>query len=122
MTFSISSELTGKNFTKKEYREYLKTPKWKELREEAYRRAGFACDACGNRCALRTHHKRYPDTLGAETQEDLMVLCATCHKKIHLAMQRAKDNPATESSLGLNGEVKVYSRAEIKKYQKNLTK
>ena len=122
MRMNLEGELSGQSFTKKEYVKYIHSAKWKSLREEAYRRAGFACDACGSRCMLRTHHKRYPEILGTETQDDLMVLCVTCHKKIHLAMQRAKDSPATGSRLGLSSEVKVYSQEEIRKYQKNLTK
>jgi 5-methylcytosine-specific restriction endonuclease McrA len=61
------------------YREYLKTPIWKQKALEAKRRAGFRCQVCNSPDHIQTHHRRY-DHLFYEPPEDLTVLCNKCHK------------------------------------------
>ncbi len=70
------------------YREYLQTPEWQKLRNEALERAGYACELCGlsrefDNVVLNVHHKRYSRRRGEEYPSDLIVLCHDCHAKFH---------------------------------------
>lgn len=68
------------------YAAYLKSPRWKALRLEAFRLADWRCKRCGagiEDVRLEPHHVRYPKVLGTETQRDLEVLCTYCHRAHH---------------------------------------
>ena len=65
-----------------EYRQYLKTPHWKETRAEALRLGHYRCKDCGTTTHLQVHHLTYARR-GHERQSDLVVLCNKCHKKRH---------------------------------------
>ncbi len=65
---------------------YLKSPRWKALRLEAFRLADWRCERCGvgiEDVRLEAHHIFYPDVLGTETASDLEVLCTYCHRAHH---------------------------------------
>ncbi len=70
------------------YKDFLKTPYWKAIREKKLRDAGFKCQLCGRSgVSLKVHHNTYKNH-GYEhrfnvMEEDLIVLCDECHKKIH---------------------------------------
>jgi len=64
------------------YREYLGSPEWAELRKEALDRDGHMCQDCGQRKATQVHHDSY-DNVGDEDPDDLLSLCAACHRKRH---------------------------------------
>lgn len=61
---------------------YLKSEHWKCIREHALVEAGFYCRCCGSNKRLTVHHIIY-DNIGHEKDEDLKVLCWSCHKEIH---------------------------------------
>lgn len=65
------------------YKEYLRTPHWKRKREEKLRAAGYRCQVCnrGGR-TLEVHHRTY-DRCGEELDQDLTVLCRSCHTNFH---------------------------------------
>ena len=65
-----------------EYRQYLKTPHWKETRAEALRLGHYRCKDCGATTHLQVHHLTYARR-GHERQSDLVVLCNKCHEKRH---------------------------------------
>lgn len=65
-----------------EYREYLKSNHWKEVREAALERADYKCQLCSNKEYLNVHHNNYKN-LGHEDPNDLVVLCRNCHRKFH---------------------------------------
>jgi len=70
---------------KLDYHEYIKSPGWKETSRLAKERAGYRCQLCnrkGDDTTLHTHHRTYV-RLGIEFDEDLIVLCSSCHKKHH---------------------------------------
>lgn len=64
------------------HEEYLQTPHWKETRSRAIARAGNRCQHCGATSRLEVHHLTY-ERLFCEQPEDLLVLCRSCHQKIH---------------------------------------
>jgi len=64
------------------YREYLETPEWKAIRDQALHYAHYRCKLCYSRGPLHVHHRVYRN-LGAEYHSDLVVLCESCHSKYH---------------------------------------
>lgn len=65
------------------YDEYLKTLHWQYTRKAALKRAHYMCEECLiSNVKLEVHHRSYRRK-GREKRNDLMVLCDTCHKRIH---------------------------------------
>ena len=65
------------------YEEYLKTEHWQKRRERAINLAGGHCIVCRNGGAVQVHHNTYAH-LWDEQDDDLAVLCDTCHRTFHL--------------------------------------
>jgi hypothetical protein len=75
------------------YREYMLSPRWKQLRREALERDGYRCRCCDTPHRLQVHHRRYSFPLGTETVDDLTTLCggpSGCHPAIENARARRK--------------------------------
>lgn len=65
------------------YREYLRTPEWRETRGTALVRADHACALDATHTdRLEVHHRTY-DRLGEERDDDVVVLCHECHQRHH---------------------------------------
>ena len=67
---------------KKEYASYIHSKEWKELRLEILFRDGNRCRYCGSNEKLEVHHLHYRN-FKREKHEDLITVCALCHKEIH---------------------------------------
>jgi 5-methylcytosine-specific restriction endonuclease McrA len=79
----------------KAHRENQRTPRYRELRNQALAHAGYKCESCAAKGRLQLHHRHY-ETLGSERLEDVMVLCDTCHlreTKRQAALKRARWRP-----------------------------
>jgi len=74
---------------KNEYKEYLKSKHWKNKRKEFYKTTEAKCSWCGETKNLNLHHLTY-DNIGNEKLEDLICLCASCHKKLHQETDKFK--------------------------------
>lgn len=64
------------------YNQYIRSERWKELRELALQRAQFKCELCGNPYSA-VHHIKYPANYDTDTLENVLVVCETCHEKLH---------------------------------------
>ncbi len=73
------------------YPAYLRSQHWRRFRKQRIEQAGFRCSRCGyedkNRDAkrgtrLHVHHVSYM-RVGAEWNDDVVVLCVKCHKRAH---------------------------------------
>jgi hypothetical protein len=64
------------------YTTYLKSERWKELREIVLKRCGHQCETCTYTKALQVHHRTY-ERVGHELLTDLIVLCRRCHERLH---------------------------------------
>ena len=80
-----------------DYKEYLKSTKWKEIVQKRLEIDGNACVMCGSRGTttnpLECHHLSYK-YLGHEEKriyQDLCILCHSCHKQVHNLMCRQTD-------------------------------
>ena len=65
-----------------EYRKYINSGEWRELREKALDFYGHECGRCGSKYLLHIHHKHYRNFM-KERIEDLMILCESCHMEEH---------------------------------------
>ena len=65
------------------YTAYLHSKHWKTVRSVSLQNAGYKCQACSTKdTILDVHHNSY-DRLGNEDPSDLIVLCRSCHAKVH---------------------------------------
>jgi len=71
------------------YQDYMRSEDWKERAEEFKDKAGNKCSLCGSIEKIQVHHKHYR-SLGFEKEEDIIVVCDTCHKKFHNIMAKEK--------------------------------
>lgn len=71
----------------RQYSEYYKSviasSRWRSVRGEALRQAGYRCQDCGTRGQLDGHHWRGYRMLGHETPSDVRMLCRPCHNRAH---------------------------------------
>ena len=77
------------SYGRRAYSNWLRTPRWLALREDALARAGHQCEevGCLRRDTLQVHHLSYRRSGGRERPTDLMVLC----KDHHIARHRHKE-------------------------------
>ena len=64
------------------YQEYMKSPKWQEVRAQAMARADDKCEFCG-RTAEAVHHVRYPQIFSHDNINNLVAACRRCHEIAH---------------------------------------
>jgi 5-methylcytosine-specific restriction endonuclease McrA len=54
-----------------------------ELRQQVLERDGWRCQYCGRREQLEVHHLLSRAQRGADTELNLIALCALCHSQLH---------------------------------------
>lgn len=69
------------------YQDFLQTPYWKAIAQKKKEQQHYKCQLCAGNKMLATHHKTY-EHHGHEheykvMENDLIVLCDSCHKKFH---------------------------------------
>jgi len=76
------------------HQEYMASPEWATLRDQAIKRDGGKCCDCGSRLHLQVHHHTYPaQNWELDCLDNLTTLCGGCHKEIH--ERRKEENEAT---------------------------
>jgi len=65
-----------------DYKAYLYSEKWKKKRKKILKRDNFTCQDCGSKNHLQVHHLTYKN-IGNERLNELITVCAHCHKKRH---------------------------------------
>jgi len=53
------------------------------LRQQTLRRDGWRCQSCGSMLNLEVHHREFRSHSGADSEENLITLCAACHANVH---------------------------------------
>jgi 5-methylcytosine-specific restriction endonuclease McrA len=74
----------SKDLRAMDYKQFLLTPYWKEVRKIKLSSTERQCEQCGSKTKLQVHHTSYKRH-GREHKhlEDLKVLCQTCHEAEH---------------------------------------
>lgn len=72
----------ARNKKKEEYAKYLQSDEWKALRKQARERAGNTCEFCQGP-PDHVHHVKYPKRFSEDHVDNLVVVCETCHEKLH---------------------------------------
>jgi len=62
--------------------EYYASDAWRAIAKRVAERDGFKCCECGRRTPLHCHHLDY-SRFGHEELDDLITLCAYCHRASH---------------------------------------
>lgn len=71
---------------KQSYVAQINSPQWQRKRLDVFNERGFKCEKCGNdKEQLNVHHKEYQKgkLIWEYPNSELMVLCKSCHTKIH---------------------------------------
>ena len=69
------------------YNAYLKSPEWREKREQVLLRDQYKCQDCGAHERLEVHHTTYKRVFH-EDLDDLITLCRDCHQNEHTPISR----------------------------------
>lgn len=64
------------------YKEYIRSPAWKERRKQFFGKYGKRCVICRGDRNIGLHHISY-ENLGSEPDEDLVALCWQHHGQYH---------------------------------------
>ena len=54
------------------------------LRRRVLERDGWRCQKCGSSSDLQVHHLRYRSKRGNDEPDNLIALCACCHREEHV--------------------------------------
>lgn len=87
------------------YHEYIKSEEWRAKADRLKRESGYRCQTCGMSgfaSTLHAHHNTY-ERLGNEWPQDIAILCAECHEKLHKAGVKPgrKDKMSREQFMGV---------------------
>lgn len=84
-TFTVSNFTFMITEKKTKYQKYITSQEWYDLKIDLLKIRGCKCEKCGKKkrpTGLHIHHLTYV-RLFKEKAEDLLILCPTCHMKIH---------------------------------------
>jgi len=56
---------------------------YETLRQQILRRDGWRRQSCGRMSNLEVHHREFRSHSGADSEENLITLCAACHARTH---------------------------------------
>jgi 5-methylcytosine-specific restriction endonuclease McrA len=73
------------------YKDYLKSPEWREKARLRVHLDRYECKYCGSEVKSRiddshspnVHHFHYRNIMNENVYEDLVTLCKTCHNNLH---------------------------------------
>lgn len=64
------------------YDEYMKSPEWRDLRDQCKKNAKDKCEFCGSK-AYTAHHVEYPKDFAEDEIGNLVAICKKCHRLAH---------------------------------------
>jgi 5-methylcytosine-specific restriction endonuclease McrA len=70
------------------------------LRRRVLERDGWRCQHCGSSKDLHVHHLSKRSRLGDDVMDNLIALCATCHKSNHLSSANSRTDSFRDGSEG----------------------
>ncbi|HEA68114.1 hypothetical protein LCGC14_2259220 [marine sediment metagenome] len=113
------------------YSEYLKSDKWKTIRDKTIVISNGKCVLCGSRANITVHHTKYPKILGEETQDMLQCLCENCHNvechngsksnsKVRVSRAEKRRKKKSRKRAKYAGPVKIFTEKEIAEHSLSL--
>ena len=61
----------------------LDSESYKQLCREVLQRDAWRCQVCGTTSNLEVHHRQFRSRSGDDSEENLITLCAGCHRALH---------------------------------------
>jgi 5-methylcytosine-specific restriction endonuclease McrA len=61
----------------------LDSESYRELHRQVLERDGWRCQFCGRMHQLQVHHLKLRSHSGSDVEQNLITLCAECHKQAH---------------------------------------
>ena len=71
------------------YQDYLASGHWRRLRKTKLGKGKNHCSVCTSRERVHIHHMQYRNWYDVRP-DDLMRLCAACHKTVHWLMEKGE--------------------------------
>ena len=68
----------------------LDSEAYRELHRQILQRDSWRCQGCGSMEQLQVHHLKFRAHSGSDSEENLITLCAACHKQMHCMTKGAK--------------------------------
>lgn len=75
-------------FSEQEYFNYMNSPQWAEIKAKRKAIDGGKCCMCGSTQDLQIHHLTYRNFTQESPWTDVLTLCESCHKNVHVMMNR----------------------------------
>jgi len=101
---------------KQRYCDYLKSAKWKSIRQKIIKRDDSTCTSCGIRASkdfqinnFEIHHINYKHIFKEEENlESLRLVCKNCHQKITKAQQRGRKKANLKKGITVSIDMSVF--------------
>lgn len=61
----------------------LNTKSYRQLHRQILERDSWRCQNCGSMQNLEVHHQQFRSRSGSDEEQNLVTLCAKCHKQLH---------------------------------------
>lgn len=108
------------------YKKYINSKEWYRKRERWLEQADYECQWCSRRrCRLQVHHLTY-ERLFNERDDDVIVLCSTCHKWADKIRKILSNTPHKEvlrdyaESVGYPHDMKRNYRGHVRRFKRRL--
>lgn len=105
----------------KEYKDYLKSKEWSDIKVDLYLSRGKKCERCGSSKFLHVHHKHYRNIFKEEPQ-DLEILCSSCHRREHGIGEGAKTVSRNKRFVKTKKQNDIKARMVSRKNKRNKQK
>lgn len=92
---------------KEHYIKYIQSKSWEKIRLRIIKQRKSKCENCGSTEHLQVHHKTYKNLFN-EKDNDLQVLCRSCHYSVHNFGKLPSKTPAFYSSYSTDDLLDVY--------------
>jgi len=93
-----------------EYGPFINSNKWKTIRKRMFKLRGKKCETCGSRSKIHVHHLTYERFGGDELDEDLLIVCSTCHEELHPSKPNSKNKRKRGPKNDLKKRIKATKR------------